>query len=64
MNSTHDAQTFDTKQEAESEIAKMHGWNAEPVQVIMHADENGNMPERWLIKCDGYTFLRTDGFVR
>lgn len=60
-----DYQTFATRQDAQSEIEKMLGWSAEPVQLVLpedpNADEDGNA---WVIQCDGDKYLRRDGYVR
>ncbi len=56
--STSSAQVFATEADAELEIAKLRGWNAEPVKVERDPGEFV-----WLIECGAGTFLREDGFV-
>ena len=66
MTNTDSAQVFTTKADAQAKIAKMRGWNAKPVKVERYPDADGivgAVEGVWLIKCDGFKFLRVNGFV-
>lgn len=58
-----DYQTFDTRQDAQREIATMRGWTAKAVRLTL-ATPDGRTVDRWVIQCDGTHYLRADGFVR
>jgi len=58
-------QTYKTRKEAETEVAKMRGWEARPRHFYLPGDPNANREGyAWVIECEGRLYLRTDGYVR
>jgi len=58
-------QTFRTRRAARAEIARMRGWDARPVKMLM-ADGSS----QWVIECreigshSDPQYLRRDGYIR
>ena len=60
-----DKQTFDTRKQAQAEIAKMVGWDAKPVQI--EVTDGNDIVVKYVIEIkDGNTikYMREDGYVR
>lgn len=60
-----DCRTFATREDAETTVARLLGWEAEPVEVTL--EDRGQV---WVIACREEDrpgqdlFLRSDGWVR
>jgi hypothetical protein len=63
-----DYMTWKTKQEAQSVVKLMFGWDAQAEQLCLpedpNADDEGNA---WVLRCgpvDGARYMRPSGYVR